>query len=100
MYVRRIPLPEIPKDTKGCEDWVYKLYSEKDQIYDYFVQHDTFEGNGLEPVVIPRNYYDLIIELVWMTIIGIPSIIYLIKFLWTSSLIGQLIFLFIIILGM
>ncbi|CAF3780471.1 unnamed protein product [Rotaria sordida] len=99
IFVRRIPLSEIPKDTNGCNNWVYKLYKEKDQIYDYFVRHDTFEGNGLARVEIQINYYDLLIELSWMIIIGIPSIFYLIKFLWTSSFIAQLIFLIVVILA-
>ncbi|CAF1140090.1 unnamed protein product [Rotaria sp. Silwood1] len=99
IFVRRIPLSEIPKDSNGCNNWVYKLYEEKDKIYDYFVHHDTFEGNGLTRVETQRNYYDLLIELSWMIIIGIPSIFYLIKFLWTSSFIAQLIFLIVVILA-
>ncbi|CAF2092382.1 unnamed protein product [Rotaria magnacalcarata] len=99
MFIRRIPISEIPKDTQGCSDWVHKLYGEKDKIYDYFVRHDTFEGNGINRVTIPRNYYDLLIQLGWVIIVGIPSICYLTKFLWTSSLIAQFIFLILIILA-
>ncbi|CAF3962053.1 unnamed protein product [Rotaria sp. Silwood2] len=44
IFVRRIPLTEIPKDINGCNNWVHKLYAEKDIIYDYFARHDTFEG--------------------------------------------------------
>jgi hypothetical protein len=99
MFLRRIPISDIPKDTEGCSDWVYNLYQEKDQIYDYFVRHNTFEGNGLERLEIPRNYYDLFIQLTWMVIIGIPSIIYLFQFLWTSSFFAQIIFVILIILG-
>ena len=92
-------MSEIPKDTEGCGNWVHELYQGKDKIYDYFVRHDTFEGNGLTRVEIPRNYNDLLIELTWILIIGVPSIIYLSKFLWTSSFIAQLIFIIVIILG-
>jgi hypothetical protein len=99
MYIRRIPVSEIPKDTEGCSNWIHNLYVEKDQIYDYFVRHDTFEGNGLQRIEIPRNYYDLFIELAWMLIIGVPSIIYLLKFLWTSSFLAQIIFVILIFLG-
>ncbi len=97
--IRRIPVSDIPTDTEGCGDWVHNLYQEKDQTYDYFVRHNTFEGNGLQRIEIPRNYYDLIIELAWMIIIGIPSIIYLIQFLWTSSFLAQMIFVIVIALG-
>lgn len=99
MFIRRIPVTEIPKDTEGSSNWVHKLYREKDEIYDYFVRHDTFEGNGLPRIDIPRNYSDLFIQLTWMVIIGVPSIIYLFKFLWTSSFLAQIIFVIIIFLA-
>ena len=62
IFIRRIPVSEIPQDTEGCSNWVHKLYQEKDEIYDYFVNHGTFEGNGLPRIEIQRNYYDLLIE--------------------------------------
>ena len=96
---RRIPIQQIPQDTEGCNQWVHQLYQEKDQIYDYFVQHGTFEGNGLPRVEIRRNLWDLIIELTWMSLIGIPSLIYLFKFLWTSSFLAQLICLILVTIG-
>ncbi|CAF0979391.1 unnamed protein product [Rotaria sordida] len=92
IFVKRIPTSEIPQDTEGCSNWVHQLYQEKDKIYDYFLKHGTFEGNGLPRIEIQRNYYDLLIELAWMLIIGVPSLIYLFKFLWTSSLLAQLAF--------
>lgn len=99
LFARRIPLPDIPKETKACSDWIHKLYQEKDEIFDYFVRNDTFEGNGLPRTEIPRNYYDLLIELFWIITIGIPSAYYAIKFLMTSSWIAQLIFFIILLLG-
>ena len=99
MFIRRIPLSDIPTDTEGCNDWVHNLYQEKDQIYDYFDRHNTFEGHSLQRIEIPRNYYDLIIQIFWMIIIGVPSIIYLVNFLWTSTFLAQMIFVIIIALG-
>lgn len=97
--IRRIPVSSIPQDTDGCNQWVHQLYQEKDRIYDYFVQHGTFEGNGLPRVEIRRNLYDLIIELTWISLIGIPSLVYLLKFLWTSSVLAQLIFVILVTIG-
>ncbi|CAF3334077.1 unnamed protein product [Rotaria sp. Silwood2] len=68
IFVRRIPLSKIPKDTNEFR------------------------------VEIQSNYYDLLIELSWMIIIEISSIFYLIKFLWTSSFFAQSIFLIVVIL--
>jgi lysophosphatidic acid acyltransferase/lysophosphatidylinositol acyltransferase len=99
MCIRRIPISEIPKDTEGCSNWVHDLYAQKDQIYDYFARHDTFEGSGLQRLEVPWNYYDLLIEIGWILIIGVPSIIYLFKFLWTNSFIAQIIFLILISLA-
>jgi len=99
MCIRRIPISEIPKDTEACGNWVHNLYAYKDQTYDYFARHDTFEGNGLQRIEIPWNYYDLLIEIGWILIIGVPSIIYLFKFLWTSSFIAQIIFFILIFLA-
>jgi hypothetical protein len=89
-FIRRIPICDIPRDNEGSNNWIHKLYREKDQIYDYFVQHGTFEGNGLPRIELSYNYYDLLIEFGWIILIGIPSIIYLFQFLWTSSFIAKL----------
>ncbi|CAF1528436.1 unnamed protein product [Rotaria magnacalcarata] len=96
IFVKRIPVSKIPQDTEGCNNWVHELYQEKDKIYDYFVNHGTFEGNGLPRIEVPRNYYDLLNELAWILIIGVPSLIYLFKFLWTSSLLVRLMFVILI----
>ena len=92
-------MSEIPQETEACSNWVYRLYEEKDKIYDYFVQHGTFEGRGLPRTEIVRNYSDLFIELSWILIIGVPSLVYLFKFLWTSSVFVQLILIILICLG-
>lgn len=96
---RRIPTSEIPTDTEGANQWVHDLYRQKDDVFDYFVQHDTFEGHSLPPIKVPRNYYDLFIVLGWSIIIGIPSIIYLFNVFWTSSWSTQLIFVIIVCSG-
>ena len=96
---RRIPIDTIPTDTEGCSRWLYKLYEEKDKVFDYFARHDTFDGKGLPRTVIPRNKQDLFIVLGWFTVIGIPSIIYFVKFLLTSSLVSQLILIVFLCIG-
>lgn len=99
MCFRRIPISEIPQYTEECNNWVHKLYQEKDEIYDYFVKHGTFEGRGLPRTEIPRNYSDLFIELSWMLIIGLPSLFYLFKFVLTSSILVQFIIFILIIIA-
>lgn len=99
IFIRSFPISDIPTDNESSSNWVHELYHEKDQIYDYFVQHGTFEGNGLPRVEIAYNYYDLLIELGWIIIIGIPSIIYLFQFLWTGSFLAKLIFVIVVCIG-
>ncbi|UJR37543.1 hypothetical protein I4U23_030245 [Adineta vaga] len=99
IFVRRIPISDIPQDTEQCSNWVHELYQEKDKIYDYFIKHDTFEGQGVPRVELKRNYYDLIVELSWMLIIGLPSLFYLLKFFFTSSLLAQFIIIILIFIA-
>lgn len=79
-------MSEIPQDSEACAAWVHQLYREKDDIFDHFAKNDTFEGKGLPRYEIPRNYSDLMVVLGWMVVIGVPSIIYFIKFILTSSI--------------
>ena len=92
-------MSKIPLETEECSNWVHQLYREKDEIYDYFVNHGTFEGRGLPRTEIPRNYYDLIIELFWMSVIGVPTLFYLFKFVLTSSLVVQGVIIILLCLG-
>lgn len=51
MYVRRIPLEQVPEDEKAAAEWLQKLYVEKDAILDSF--HETgsfFKNSGIKEV--------------------------------------------------
>ncbi|CAF4358381.1 unnamed protein product, partial [Rotaria sp. Silwood2] len=68
-----------------------------DRIYEHFVQHDNFDGLGVPEVSVVQNYSDLLIEIFWLVIIGIPSLIWFIKFILHSTLFGKIIFTLIIL---
>jgi len=92
-YVRRIPISNIPiEDETKCAEWLHKLFQEKDKVFEYFLTHKTFNGRGL-PMTnnLKRKSQDLIIELLCLFFVGIPSIVLLVIFLWTSSLQSQII---------
>ena len=96
----RIPVSEIPyQDEAKCSDWLHRLFQEKDRVYDHFVQHDTFDGLGLPRLSIGRNIYDLGIELFWLLVIGVPSLFWLVRFVFNSSLYGKIIFGVIIVIA-
>jgi len=100
LYIKRVPMSEIPYEDEGkCADWLYKLFQEKDRIYDHFIQHDDFQGLGVPQVPVVRNYVDLLIECFWLTIIGIPSLIWFIKFIFNSTLFAKIIFLIILLIA-
>jgi hypothetical protein len=71
----------------------------KDKIFEYFVQHGTFDGAGNPRINLKRKKQDLIIEIICLIIIGLPSIYFLMKFLFFASLFSQIIFLFIVLAG-
>lgn len=64
----------------------------QDRIYDHFVKHDHFDGLGLPEVPIARNYSDALIEMFWLVVIGLPSLIWFIKFILNSTLFAKIIF--------
>ncbi|CAF4731763.1 unnamed protein product [Rotaria socialis] len=57
VYIRSIPVSAIPTDMEGSSNWVHQFYRDKDEIYDYFVQHGTLKDYGLLRIEIPHNYY-------------------------------------------
>lgn len=51
MYIRRIPLEQVPEDEKAAAEWLQKLYVEKDRLLDSF--HETgsfFKQSGFKEV--------------------------------------------------
>ena len=71
----------------------------KDRLYDHFIQHDTFDGLDVPKVPLNRNYTDILIQLFWLTTIGIPSLGWFIKFLLVSTWFAKMIFGLIIIIS-
>lgn len=77
-----------------------KSLSFKDKIFEYFVQHGTFEGAGNPKATdLKRSNQDLIIELSSLILIGLPSIYFLIQFLLYGSLFAKIIFVGIVMIG-
>lgn len=75
IYIRRIPLDKVPSDSdEECGDWLYKLYQEKDDIYEHFVKNDCFKmGTRVD---IPRRLTDLWAFIFWL-VFYVPTLYYL-----------------------
>jgi len=49
LHVRRFPITTIPAEPKLLEEWVFKVWEEKDELLDHFFKHDAFPSPRNEP---------------------------------------------------
>jgi lysophosphatidic acid acyltransferase/lysophosphatidylinositol acyltransferase len=97
MFVRRIPMENIPLDTdKACEDWLYKTYEEKDKVFDNFVQNGTFTIG--DKIVLPRLRTDLTIYICWAVGLIVPLLYYVARIFIVGSFTAQIITILVIAL--
>ena len=76
------------------------LVSSKDKVFEYFVQHGTFDGAGNPKATdFKRKNQDLIIALCCLVLIGVPTVYLFIQYLLFASLFWHIIFLLIVIAG-
>uniref|UniRef100_A0A3P8V5E5 1-acyl-sn-glycerol-3-phosphate acyltransferase delta n=1 Tax=Cynoglossus semilaevis TaxID=244447 RepID=A0A3P8V5E5_CYNSE len=69
LYVRRIPLEQIPEDEADCAAWLHKLYQEKDSFQEHYAQTGRYPG----PIVSPaRRPWTLINWLFWSCLLLYP----------------------------
>jgi 1-acyl-sn-glycerol-3-phosphate acyltransferase len=46
IHIRRYPLELLPKNDQGLEDWVYRLFSEKDELLEHFQASKSFQNSA------------------------------------------------------
>lgn len=72
LYLRRIPVEEIPEDEKECADWLHKLYQKKDALQEEYFTTGRFPGN---PVADPRRIpWGLLNHLLWAGLLLLPLV--------------------------
>ncbi|XP_053566906.1 1-acyl-sn-glycerol-3-phosphate acyltransferase delta [Bombina bombina] len=69
MYVRRIPLEEIPEDEQECASWLHKLYQEKDAFQEQYYRMGEYPETA---VVCPRSPWPLVNWLFWASLLSYP----------------------------
>ncbi|KAH8366214.1 hypothetical protein KR093_010199 [Drosophila rubida] len=86
MFIRRIPLEQVPTEEKAAADWMQKLYVEKDRLADSF--HETgsfFKTSGFKEVpgkvIQPR-----VSSLINFVAVALLSNLWILNFLITSLL--------------
>jgi lysophosphatidic acid acyltransferase/lysophosphatidylinositol acyltransferase len=91
LYVKRIPMSEVPADEKEAAAYVQQLYREKDKIMDSFLNYgDFFTGSNMKPIK-PRSLKPRINVLVnflaWMAVTLVPILYTLTKLMLNGKFI-------------
>ncbi|XP_015185251.1 PREDICTED: 1-acyl-sn-glycerol-3-phosphate acyltransferase delta-like isoform X2 [Polistes dominula] len=89
MYMKRIPLSEVPEDDDAAADWLHKLYQEKDYMMESFHKTgDFFATSGVakpDTFILNRSYASLFNTIFWFVVVLVPMIYYLIKLFLSGS---------------
>ncbi|XP_022081945.1 1-acyl-sn-glycerol-3-phosphate acyltransferase gamma-like [Acanthaster planci] len=82
----RIPIADVPKTEEEQVKFIYNLYEKKDELYEHFLEHDTFTGyDHRSGFVMPKRWGPLIVEVFWLLVLGLPTLYQLLKILTTGS---------------
>ncbi|EFA84063.1 hypothetical protein PPL_03136 [Heterostelium album PN500] len=55
IHVNRIPIKDVPTDEKQLQDWLFKLYAEKDKLLENLKVHKQFPKPRITPL--PQSTY-------------------------------------------
>nr|XP_054753656.1 ankyrin repeat domain-containing protein 6-like [Lytechinus pictus] len=79
VYGRVLPLDEVPTDSEeATSEYCHELYRKKDETFQYFLDHNTFEGYDPERghKFLPPSPTPKYVMIFWFTVLGIPLIYY------------------------
>ncbi|XP_039915941.1 1-acyl-sn-glycerol-3-phosphate acyltransferase delta isoform X1 [Hirundo rustica] len=96
LYVRRIPLEDVPEDEQECSSWLHKLYQEKDAFQEEYYRTGTYPA---VPTVPPRRPWTLLNWLFWALLLLYPLFKLLINMINSGSSLTLASFAFVIIIG-
>ncbi|MXQ92595.1 hypothetical protein E5288_WYG005685 [Bos mutus] len=82
LYVRRIPLEEVPEEEDKCAAWLHKLYQEKDAFQEEYSRTGTFPET---PVVPPRRPWTLVNWLFWASMLLYPFFRFVVNMVSSGS---------------
>ncbi|KAL3281231.1 hypothetical protein HHI36_004445 [Cryptolaemus montrouzieri] len=92
LYIRRIPLEQVPKTEEEQDKFLKDLFINKDKMKEGFVKHGDFfkltsDLEPVGPIITKRRYYSLLNTIMWCMAILIPMITYLLKLLLSGQII-------------
>ncbi|XP_060518477.1 1-acyl-sn-glycerol-3-phosphate acyltransferase delta-like [Cylas formicarius] len=89
MYIKRIPLEEVPESISGQEQFLIDMFLRKDRLKDsFFRTGDFFTESGVDrvkPWPSQRRICVLLNMIFWLVCILIPSFYYLMKLLFSGK---------------
>nr|CAB3220647.1 1-acyl-sn-glycerol-3-phosphate acyltransferase delta-like [Phallusia mammillata] len=93
VYLRRIPMEEVPEDSEKCSEFVHTTYQEKDDLCEYYAQNDKFpttDKSGSDEVLvkqITRTSRALFFMIVWTAVFAAPGLYLTLKIVFGGSVI-------------
>ncbi|XP_030905712.1 1-acyl-sn-glycerol-3-phosphate acyltransferase delta isoform X1 [Melopsittacus undulatus] len=96
LYVRRIPLEEVPEDEQECSNWLHKLYQEKDAFQEEYYRTGAYPA---VPIVPPRRPWTLLNWLFWALLLLYPLFKLLINMISSGSSLTLASFAFVIVMA-
>lgn len=90
MYVRRIPMSDVPDDEAAAGKWLQELFVRKDKLQSSFHQTgDFFKANDIprvEPILFKPRLITLINWVTWMIIAMLPILYLLLSLILSGNL--------------
>lgn len=90
MYMRRIPMEEVPTSPADQEKFLRDMFKRKDKLRESFVQTgDFFAISGvprIPPFSVDRRVHSLINMMTWAVVILCPMMYYLVSLLFSGTL--------------
>ena len=112
MFVRRIPMDQVPQDDEGSAKFINNLYREKvvwriialalstylnmtyrkDKIYDVYAKTGSFKSLNAPKINKPQSYSDLWFFLMWTVLFCLPAVYFYVQNATLYMNIGILVF--------
>jgi len=90
MYMKRIPLEELPESEEEQDLYLRELFQKKDLMKESFLKtKNFFTTSGIEPVEgfsLPRRLHPLLNMMFWMCVTLCPMVYYLTRLLFTGQM--------------
>jgi lysophosphatidic acid acyltransferase / lysophosphatidylinositol acyltransferase len=90
IYLRRVPMSDVPEDEKEAAQWLQDLYVRKDKLQASFHETgDFFKTSGItriEPINFKPRLYTLLNWIAWMVIAMLPILYYLISMIMSGQI--------------